>query len=254
MFYTLKVMKPSSGQAASAGIYLHQAYNIKHYETMENFCKENAMSRILNSLVKGLNEDHSMPRLIIMMVDHEFINMLHHKDFGISMMIGKCLHWLINEVDRAINKKKELLQQKKPGSITALEPKVIWMKMMEHPTSNKDMAIMQVKFNVILEQALRQSGKGFLIDASPDGKMQHRWFDYNGNMLHEGRIGFWQHISACIKKFNIEKTGLDPMDQQARYMPVRHGIQHASILPPHQMSDRDRRIFQQHQHQHQCFQ
>ena len=67
MFYTLKAMKPSSGQAASAGIYLHQAYNIKHYETMENFRKENAWAKF-SFIGQGLNENHSMPRLIIMML------------------------------------------------------------------------------------------------------------------------------------------------------------------------------------------
>ena len=193
VFYTFRAMKQSSHRkpAAECDPYLHQIYNVKHYESSGNFRMESAMTRILNSLIRVLNENQSLPRLIVVMMDHEFLTMLKHTTFGVSIMIGKCLHWLMSDMGIMVQRKKHAMAFYKPGVLTPLEPKFIWVKMLERPNPSKEMGMMKAKFNVILEQVLSQVGSGFILDPVPDQGIPRAWFDFNGNMTHDGRIGYW---------------------------------------------------------------
>ena len=133
LFYTFQALKSSNARRPSAMCdpYLHQMYNVKYFDRCGKFRTENAMTQILNSLLDGLNEHQHIPQMIVVMLNHEYLSMLHHTDFGISMMIGKCLHWLLSQMESAIDQKKCLLRHFKPGAISPLEPKIIWLKMME---------------------------------------------------------------------------------------------------------------------------
>ena len=221
--------------SASCEPYLHQMYNIRNFDQCGKFRSENAMTHILNSLIEGLNEHQHIPRMVVIILDHEFLSMLHHTEFGISLMIGKCLHWLMSQVESVIEQKKCLLKHFKPGAISPLEPKLIWLKMMEKLNPSREMSMMKTKFNIILEQVLRQTGSGFIMDPHPHGAFPRNWFDSNGNMIHEGHVEFWRHIDNSVRRFNINKVGLDPTASSHQGKPTarRNEIPQASIWPPH---------------------
>ena len=109
MFFTLRAMKaPRRKNSMQHDIHIHQMYNVKHFTNTGSFniLKEDAMTRFINVLIKALDDNHSMPRIIMLMLDHEFLFMLDHVEFGISLMIGKCLHWLVSQTDQEIRLKK----------------------------------------------------------------------------------------------------------------------------------------------------
>ena len=51
--------------------------------------------------------------------------MLKYYDYGVSLMIGKIMHWLTNQVNRLLDARKEAFLHRKPGAIQDLEPKSI---------------------------------------------------------------------------------------------------------------------------------
>ena len=168
LFHTLHTLKaPANRPSSEYDIYIHQKYNMRQVYS-DDFRKENTMLHMLNSLIRELNENQKLPRFIVFLIDHEFIKMMNHIGFGISLMMGKCLHWFLNQVEIAISRKKELLAFKKAGATQTLEPKLIWVKMIEQ-VQDKNMAMAKIKFNVILEQALAQMKSGFILAVIPDG-------------------------------------------------------------------------------------
>ena len=67
------------------------------------------------------------------MLDDQFIHMFKHMGYGISVMLGKSLYWLINEVNKLIHTQKQALKRVKPRATCEGEPEIIWMKMLERP-------------------------------------------------------------------------------------------------------------------------
>ena len=194
-------------------LYLCQQYNVKHYYITSQFHRENALARLLNAFIEALNENKkTLPRLIIFMPDSEFLQMLNYYDYGVSLMIRKCLHWLITQIDRLITIRKDALWHRKPGAVLELEPKVIWVKMLVFPSSRMD--IVHAKFNVILEQSLLQAQSGFIMNTTEDdSRVQHSLFDGNGNMTNSSRITFWHFFNLMIWKFDNPDVDLLPQSQ-----------------------------------------
>ena len=106
VYYTLRAMKtPGDKKSSEHDIYLHQMYDVEEFYS-DNFREEDAMSRIINSLVKALNKHNYMPRMIIFFIDHEFIQLINYSGSGISLLMGKCLYWMISRIMFEIDKKE----------------------------------------------------------------------------------------------------------------------------------------------------
>ena len=158
--------------------------------------------------------------------------MVNQLGYGSSLIMGKCLHWLMLQMACVIQEKKQALRYYKPGAITDLEPKLIWMKMLETPNASRTLSLLRAKFNVILEQILHQTGNGLLLDPSPvpNHRFVKHWFDPNGNMFHQGKISFWKYLDEKIRRFDIEKKGLDPHVPTVTDPEVQKGIECTSYL------------------------
>ena len=178
------------------------------------FRRKNAASRILNAFIEALNDNKkSMPRMIIFLPDFELLSMLKYYDYGVSLMIGKIMHWLTNQVNRLLDARKEAFLHRKPGAIQDLEPKVFWMKMLPMP-AGRSLDVIRAKFNAILEQTLIQLHAGFLLPASmDDSNFQRNWFDRKRNMTHNGRVEFWQFFNANLKRFDNQELNFEPRSQ-----------------------------------------
>ena len=99
--------------------------------------------------------------MIIIVVGDELFKTINHVDYEVSMMIGKCIDWMVTNLERIIRVHKMDLLQAQPGAVSYFEPKVIWMKMFEK--NCKEYGILAKKFNVILKQAVKQSQVCFII-------------------------------------------------------------------------------------------
>ena len=104
MYHTLQTMKIRPGHDRSRPNYepyLHKQYNVRSYYDLKNFSSENALSRIFNALIRGLEENARklLPRYIVIILGEDFFRMINHTDYGVSLMIGKCLEWMMANLE-----------------------------------------------------------------------------------------------------------------------------------------------------------
>ena len=217
MGYALKALKSSTegsqhgdlrGKAASMlpEPYLHCQYNVKTFFP-SSYTRGNVMSGILNKLMDAFKENALLPRFIIIIPYDSFLAMLNHTEYGVSLMIGKCLHWLITEVDKLVDTRRAALLRRKPGAVTPHEPKVMWIKMLEFPGRDR-YALVRSKFDIILEQVLAQTRKGFIMKATECDNIQRNWFDMMGHITHDGCIQYWCFISYQLQRFDSQAIEL----------------------------------------------
>ena len=184
--------------------YLHKKYNVRAFFNENNFSTENALAKIYNALVKVINENSRLPRAIVILPGTEFFKSINHVDYGVSLMIGKCIDWLILNIERMIHTRKLDLQQKGLGAVDQFEPKIIWLKMLN--AGDKAKLPLVAKFNAILEQSLLRAGSGFVMDLMPFHRMH---WDRNGMLTHDGRIEYWRHVSRVVNGFDHQEEGFD---------------------------------------------
>ena len=84
-----------------------------------------------NVLVEALNEFDLLPRMMIFFIDRDLLVSIG-KEFidseSIDKVYGKVIDKLTGFVFRMINTKKTDMYNKRPGSVSPSEPKVIWVK------------------------------------------------------------------------------------------------------------------------------
>ena len=100
-----------------------------------------------------------------MIPDRDIVHHIRYCDYGISMIIGRLLEFMIKDMERSIICKQSLMREVKPGSVIPNEPKVIWVKMLDRPFNSANHAITK-KFNIILEDIVRDKKDVYILDPS----------------------------------------------------------------------------------------
>ena len=76
-------------------MYLLQYYNVKTGYKRLSIGVRRASARILNSLIDLLNEEHKLPRFLVVIVDKDLIADTDIFDGYASKMINDMIHWLV---------------------------------------------------------------------------------------------------------------------------------------------------------------
>ena len=92
------------------------------------------MARLVNASVKALNDNMKIPRMIVIVPDHDIINSINFFEFGIKHILHISIRWIINNMQRVLEAKIENLMNIKPGAVDD-KPKVIWVKMLQKPSN-----------------------------------------------------------------------------------------------------------------------
>ena len=188
--------------------YVHRMYNVKEFDVSGNFIHANAIGQLVNALLKALMEESQLQKYIVFIPDDSIISMLKHTGYGVSMMMGKCLHWLVSQFDRALETRINALSQVKPGAVGHGEPFLIWCRLLEkQKPGNDSWAMVHRKFNIILEDALKLSKfRTVLLTGvhGPHSLLAPRMLDMHGNLNHEGQIAYWRFFSEQIRQLDID--------------------------------------------------
>ena len=88
-------------------------------------------TRLVNALIKALNDNNKLPHLMIFMPDWDIVNYVNYFQSGVKEIFNETINWILAQVMRAIQSKKDSLAHRKPGAVITSQPKVIWVKMME---------------------------------------------------------------------------------------------------------------------------
>ena len=169
------------------------------------------MVKIVNGFVDAVNKYQSMPRFLVFVIDWDFVKYIDFYGYGVSKMIGTMLEWLIENLNNEIVWKKENMKSKRAGSVTALEPKMIFVKMIERPGSSTEINKAREKFNTVLEETLYKTKKMYIMDIeSMEGKLDRKFFDLNSNLNHEGRLKYWSIFDELLRSFDLQAIKLKP--------------------------------------------
>ena len=136
-FYVLPAIRCECRVNNKAPPYLYDQYNITaHY--MQNLSVGNVLGRTINCLIEGLNK-HRLPRFIIVLLDGDLVAEISNIDRpGISNLIGKAIRWVTRMMEQLLEIKKEDLFNRCTGALAPNEPKIVWIKMIECPSSTRD--------------------------------------------------------------------------------------------------------------------
>ena len=172
--------------------------------------------RILNALILGLNENKRLPRVLLMVPDHDILEYIDFFQPGKSHVIGSTLEWLINNVDRVITCKKEDLRHAHPGAIAAAESKIIWVKMFTRECNTQSSGAQNPvdslvdTYNDILEEILSTRHGHFILDVNHS--MQGlSYYTSNNKLLGHGKVKFWREVDKVIEKFDRYEISLRPL-------------------------------------------
>ena len=120
-------------------------------------------------------------------------------------MIGKSLQWLVSEINKALECRKDHLRRRKPGAVAPNEPKVHYIKMLDRPKCQPDKIFTaRHKFNTILDDVIKGKKNQYTIE--PQGLAHDtRNFLYNNQLSMCGQKLFWMDIDWQIESFDYSR-------------------------------------------------
>ena len=159
--YTLRAMKAPTDSRIDANRrelaqqqepYIHKQYNVDTFTNTKNFVRENALARFNNAWMKALDVNPILPKIMVIMFGEEILKMLNYQGYGISVMIGKCIYWMIDKLSQAIETRKDALRRVRQGALSNGEPHIVWVPMLNKPPGSDRFKTNREKFNDILEK------------------------------------------------------------------------------------------------------
>ena len=146
----------------------------------------------------------------MIMPDEDILRFIDFDRSGTRFVFGGGITFVISQITRAIDAKKDNLLRRRAGAVIANEPKVIWVKAIKKAfcTSNERFQIN--KFNVMLEDILADRENHFILDAS-DVLHSESLFSTNGALNGYGKKQFWLDIDKQIEKFEKKRISLQPV-------------------------------------------
>ena len=175
---------------------------------------------MVHGVVKGLNDNHRLPRYILMIPDKDILTCLHKKNINAALVMGSTIHYLIKQIDMFLERRRQDLADKKKGALLLSDTKVVWVRMLKRPaiTHNKDFTetsspslaayALRGKFNSILEERLFDGKDNCHRIMSID--VQASEFDRSGSLTSAGKEEFWEEVNRGMKKLDKGKISLLP--------------------------------------------
>ena len=172
--------------------YLKDNYDSLPFSKNEEYMTDPIVtSRVRNALVAALNKKAILPKYIVIVLEADFITGMNYKGAGITLLYGKNLEKLANEINRLILARKDQLpkKSKKDGY-----PQILWVEPPTHVNFFDNTC--RMKFNDCLEAILpRFQNMAYL-------KLKDRW-DFRRNELFRngkytalGLAAYWEAIDA----------------------------------------------------------
>ena len=192
--------------------YIYDYYNVKLYTANPLSEIRNTMTRLVNSLTKALNDATMLPRIILIIPDDNILR--HIKDLtDIKPVCVGVINWIMNEMDKVIQSKKDQLKQRKAGAIAAGEPKMIWVAMINRMNICSKLLSVRSEFNKAIEACMaNRSGHYFLDVASKIEELGY--FNQEHKLNEDGKTRLWKEIDYMIEKFDFQKISLRPASRE----------------------------------------
>ena len=97
--------------------------------TGEDKIQGNLVGSMRNTLVRAINKEIVLPKAIILIFENDLLESLNHYQPGISLLSGRCIEWLANQIHRILVSHKEMLPSK---ARKFRYPTVLWTELPPH--------------------------------------------------------------------------------------------------------------------------
>ena len=203
----------SANNKETVSPYVYEYYNVMFYSQRRSSATKHVISRIVNSIVEGLNRRPRLPRFLVIMLDKDLIEDVDLYDFGAPAEYRRNLNWLFRQISMLIRRRRLDLIDKKPGAVYNTDPKVIFVKMIKRVAFyNKGhrmekVCSMRTKFNNLIDEevaAFDYHVINILACSTED------CFDPQGKLTPKGKRRYWQQLDELIEKFDKKKIALVP--------------------------------------------
>ena len=129
IYHAYPAIKTEAKLADKEQPFVFEHFNIRSFTSKPTAVTRSVPAKILNCLIKALNENNKMPKLIVIIPDWDLLKFFNHNTYGVMELTNEVVTWMVNNMIWAIQLKKETMEKIKPGSIVSGEPKFIWVKM-----------------------------------------------------------------------------------------------------------------------------
>ena len=193
--------------------YIYESYNISCFTTNPLSDIHNMMTRLVNCLVKALNDNSTLPRFIIVIPEVDLLSFFSyyeetsHAELETFSRIG--LKWILNQFDRVLSIKKEELRKLQAGSITSSEPKIIWVTSLNRPSDTREDDRSKKIYNTNLENLIFDRYGHYIMHVN--NKLDDsEYFNALNSLNARGKRRFWQSVDDNLEKFDFHRISLCP--------------------------------------------
>ena len=195
--------------------YIYDFYNVRCFIRNPLSDVKNVLTRLVNALVKVLNEATKLPRFIRVIPNQDIVTYIKRNwsSKHCDIIANIAVKWIINVMVKAVSTKKDMLSRVKPGAVEGMEPKIVWVKMLRRPQLNKSMVTSEFRwsFNRSLEHHLTDRKLHYIID--PTAVVDDPGLFTNIGLLNNGgKLKFWSYIDEHIQQFAKKTRSLVPIN------------------------------------------
>ena len=142
--------------------------------------------------------------------DKDIINFVNFSASGTRFVLGGAISWLITNINRMLEAKKDALLRKRAGAVIASELKLIWTKTVKKAFHSADQRVQINKFNLMLEDTLADHNSCYLMDV--DGVLHNdSLYTVHNTLNSHGQKAFWSEVDNQIEKFEKKQISLKPV-------------------------------------------
>ena len=152
-----------------------------------------------------------LPKYILIFIGKDLIQNAHVFDYGMAETFKDILKWLLINIDRTLEVRKEDLYYRRPGAVSqSSEPCLIWVQMLRRPdhSTNKAIYSLSRKFNNVLDEVVSRNRHSHVL--TPMVNHTSANFEYSGHISLVGKEEFWWNMDCQIRNFDHYKTELRP--------------------------------------------
>ena len=158
----------------------------------------NAYSRVRIQLVKAINKEITLPKMVVIIADNDLMRYFDPEDNEVSKNIGKVLNWLMSEFGRIISAHKEHLPTK---AVKPTYPTFIWIETPLHDNFNSQENLLRAKFNKALEMVAQFHDSVYAL------KLKKIWDEHDGSLFlkeqqrftFSGLAHYWEAVDNTVK-------------------------------------------------------
>ena len=188
-------------------------YNIRPCCPRNMLLTRSLVVKVFNEIVKALNVEEHLPKIIIIMFDMNLIEEVNFGGFGCKTIFEKLLQWLAKNLEITLEVQKSDLKSKGRGAIPRDdEPSLLWMKMLTRPFIKSDKGFIFAQcntFNAYLASMMSKIKNSQVIDVTLPLDVDN--FDHTGHISGVGMEAVWCELNRIVCRIDRD------IDEEGKY-------------------------------------